>query len=232
MADNKKSFLLYCDSYSMIKQLPDDVAGRLLKHIFSYVNDENPVSDELLINIAFEPIKQQLKRDLLKWESETKERSNAGKKGMENRWAEHNKKKQSITNDNTVINPITNITDSVTVSVNDNVTVNEKKQNIKVDIGFRKLKFSDTLKPYLEKYGKDTLNDFYKYWTEPNKSGTKFRQESEKFWDLEKRLNTWASREKTNFTGRVIPIGPPPKGKIEQGMETMDRVLKSLLVAE
>lgn len=40
----------------------------------------------------------------------------------------------------------------------------------------------------------------------------------------------WYNEKKQG--GRVIPIDPPPKGKIEQGMETMDRVLKSLLVAE
>lgn len=229
MAENKKSFVLYCDSYSMVKQLPDDVAGRLLKHIFSYVNDERPVSEELLINVAFEPIKQQLKRDLKKWAGETKDRSDAGKKGMANRWAEHNKTKQSITKDNTVINTITNITDSVSVS--DSVSVNENEKKINNNIVERKLKFSSTLEPYLEKYGKDLLNAFYKYWTEQNKSNTKFRQELEKFWDLEKRLNTWVLREKQNYTGGGAN-GQPAKGKIEQGMETMDRVLKSILVAE
>jgi NACalpha-BTF3-like transcription factor len=56
--------------------------------------------------------------------------------------------------------------------------------------------FSETLKPYLEKYGSDMLNAFYSYWTEPNKSKTKMRFELEKTWDVERRLNTWASREK------------------------------------
>ena len=68
MAQDKKSFILYSDSQGLINQLPDDVAGRLLKHIYAYVNDENPITDELLLNIAFEPIKMQFKRDLKKWE--------------------------------------------------------------------------------------------------------------------------------------------------------------------
>lgn len=61
--------------------MPDDVAGRLFKHIFSYVNDENPTSDELLLNIAFEPIKQSLKRDLKKWEVRADRSRENGKKG-------------------------------------------------------------------------------------------------------------------------------------------------------
>lgn len=78
MAENKKSFVLYSDSYGMIKQLPDDIAGRLFKHIYAFVNDENPTTDEVLLNIAFEPIKMQLKRDLQKWENKKNTFSNAG----------------------------------------------------------------------------------------------------------------------------------------------------------
>ena len=70
----------------------------------------------------------------------------------------------------------------------------KRKENI-VD---RKLKFSSTLEPFLNVYGKEFLNNFYKYWTEPNKSNTKFRQELEKTWDFERRLETWAKNDK-NF---------------------------------
>jgi len=68
----------------------------------------------------------------------------------------------------------------------------------KFTIDERKLKFSETLKPFLEIYGKEMILKFYQYWTEPNKSNTKFRQEMEKTWDIQRRLNTWASNDK-NF---------------------------------
>ncbi|MGL4598524.1 MAG: hypothetical protein ACRCYO_13485 [Bacteroidia bacterium] len=70
----------------------------------------------------------------------------------------------------------------------------EKKVN---DIDDRKLKFAHTLEPFKEKYSRPMLNDFFKYWTEPNKSGTKFKQEMEKTWSLERRLETWAKNDKT-----------------------------------
>lgn len=81
MAKNKKSFILYCDYIHTFNQLPDDVAGRLIKHLFSYVNDENPETDELLINAVFEPIKQQLKRDLKKYEGIQERNKVNGAKG-------------------------------------------------------------------------------------------------------------------------------------------------------
>jgi len=68
MADNKKSVILYCDVIHTFEVLEDDEAGRLIKHYLRYVNDLNPVAPDKLTQIAFEPIKQQLKRDLIKWE--------------------------------------------------------------------------------------------------------------------------------------------------------------------
>jgi hypothetical protein len=65
----------------------------------------------------------------------------------------------------------------------------------KNNIEERKLKFSSSLQPFLNKYGKDLLNNFYKYWTEENKSGTKFKQELEQTWNLERRLETWSANE-------------------------------------
>ena len=81
MAENKNSFVLYCDLIHTVNQLPNDKAGELFKHILSYVNDEEPTTDDIIINISFEPIKQQLKRDLKKYEGICKRNSQNGKKG-------------------------------------------------------------------------------------------------------------------------------------------------------
>ena len=66
------------------------------------------------------------------------------------------------------------------------------------NIDSRKLKFADTLKPFVEKYGKEMIRSFYDYWTEPNKSNSKFKQELQKTWSLERRLDTWSIND-TNF---------------------------------
>jgi hypothetical protein len=83
MAEGKKSFVLYSDQREIFEQLSDDQAGRLIKHIYSYVNDEDPVTDDLIIKIAFTPIKMQLKRDLKKWETQQEQRKEAGRKSAE-----------------------------------------------------------------------------------------------------------------------------------------------------
>ena len=68
MAKDKKSFVLYCDIIHTIEQLTDEQAGHLFKHVLYYVNDLNPDTNNVITKIAFEPIKQQLKRDLVRYE--------------------------------------------------------------------------------------------------------------------------------------------------------------------
>lgn len=176
MAKDKKGFILYADQKALFDQLPNDKAGELIKFIFAYVNDENPTTDDIIINLAFTPIKQQLKRDLKKFEETKEKRSEAGKAGANKRW-------QNIANDSKRIKAIAKIADNV----NDNVNVKEKV----IDINIRKQTFASSLQPYLEKYGKDFLNEFYLYWTEQSVTNKKLKFELEKTWSLERRLYTW-----------------------------------------
>lgn len=67
MAEDKKGFVLYADLLHTVQKLPNDKAGELFKHILLYVNDQDPKTDDLLIDVTFEGIKQQLKRDLEKY---------------------------------------------------------------------------------------------------------------------------------------------------------------------
>ena len=123
MAKDKKSFILYVDQKDLFNKLPDDIAGKLIKHIYSYVSDENPTSDDLIVEIAFEPIKQQLKRDLKLFEEKRVKRSEAGIIGANKRWQEmpnDANEWQTIANDSKRINGIAKIADNVNVNVNDN----------------------------------------------------------------------------------------------------------------
>jgi hypothetical protein len=78
MAEDKKSILVYADWKNIFEELSDEEAGRLIKHFFRYVNDLNPQAPDRLTKLLFEPIKQTLKRDLVKYEEKReKNRQNA-----------------------------------------------------------------------------------------------------------------------------------------------------------
>lgn len=80
MADGKNTIVVYKDWKNIFEKLTDDEAGKLIKHLFRFVNDENPTSDRL-IELVFEPIKLTLKRDLKHWETVIEKRRESGKKG-------------------------------------------------------------------------------------------------------------------------------------------------------
>ena len=68
MATNKKSVLLYCDLIHTVEKMDDKTAGEFFKHYLRYINDQDPETDNLVIELTFESVKQNLKRDLKKWE--------------------------------------------------------------------------------------------------------------------------------------------------------------------
>jgi hypothetical protein len=130
MAENKRSFLLYVDIIHTVEKLTNEQSGVLFKHILRYVNDKDPVIDNLLVEIAFEPIKQQLKRDLRKYESIVKNRKIAGLASAEKR----KQKQQVSTRVNKCQQTSTNSTDIDNDNDNDIVTVidtDKKKRKCK-----------------------------------------------------------------------------------------------------
>ena len=78
---DKKSFILYTDLIHTVSKLPDENAGKLFKIILEYVNDLNPTVDDLIVDVVFEPIKQQLKRDLQKYSTYIDKQKANGLKG-------------------------------------------------------------------------------------------------------------------------------------------------------
>ena len=199
MAENKKGFVLYADQKSIIDMLPNEKAGELLKHIFAYVNDENPINEDPLINLAFEPIKLQLKRDLQKWQETRVKRSVAGSISAE-------KRKQQNQQVLTSVESVEQTPTKSTVIVNDNVNVNDNvKDKVINNIDSRKTSFANSLKPFLNEYGKDMINEFYLYWTEHGEKDKKMRFEKQTSFDINLRLINWNKRsfQKQNNNSNV-----------------------------
>lgn len=123
MAEDKKSFILYADLVTVIRKLVErdrenktNYAGELFLHILEYVNDNNPIAIDFIVEMAFEPIKLQLKRDLIKWSDFRKKQAENGSKGGR-------PKKENPINPSLYLESQKSLNDNVTVTVND--TVNE-----------------------------------------------------------------------------------------------------------
>lgn len=158
MATNKKGFLLYADQKELFEQLPDEIAGKLIKHIFKYVNDEEPETEDLLLKMAFIPIKQQLKRDLQKWSELRVKRSEAGKRSAEARRNKAQQNEQVLTSVESVEQTLT----KSTVNVNDNVNVNVNV-NDNVNVNNINNAFSEKLKKAFSDEGKKMEVHLFEY---------------------------------------------------------------------
>lgn len=146
MAENKNKVIVYVDWINTFDSLTDEEAGKLIKHFFKYINDNNPEAPDRLTKLLFEPIKQTLKRDLVKWNESSEKHSINGRiggiKSGEARKAmalnnEANEANASVTKQNEA-NEAVSVSDSV--SVNDSVTNNvipaEKAEKAKDKIDF------------------------------------------------------------------------------------------------
>lgn len=175
MAQDKKSFILYADLIHVTEKLTNEQAGILLKHVLRYVNDQNPVAPDQFTEVIFEPIRQNLKRDLVKYENiREKNQSNAKK-----RW-------DAVAFDR--------IPSDAYDAVNDNVNVLNTDNSNKIDD--RKRSFYNSLRDYVKEYSKGLLREFYEYWTEHGPRDRKMRFEKEKSFDVSRRLKTWSANQK------------------------------------
>jgi len=126
MAENKKSFLLYCDLIKSISHLTNEEKGILFQHLLEYVNDLNPTLEDRLLLTAWKPIEIQLKRDLNKFEEVREKRREAGKKSAEVRSVK--KSSTNSTSVNFVEQCLTNSTDND--NDNDNVLLSNNNNEI------------------------------------------------------------------------------------------------------
>ena len=180
MAKEKNGFILYNDIVHTVEELSDEQAGKLFKHILRYVNDKNPITEDVLIKIAFEPIKQSLKRDLVKYENiRTKNKENALK-----RW--NATASESMQTD-------TKNADSVSDSVRVRDSIEERKN-----------KFYDSLSVFVSEFPKEMIRDFYNYWSEHGINDKKMRFEKEKTFGINQRLRTWHSRNPEQYSKTQI----------------------------
>jgi len=155
MAKNKKSFVLYTDIIETVKQLDNEKAGELFKHILSYVNDENPTTDDVIINLVFTPIKLSLKRDLKRYEHRAERSRENGKKGGRPK----TQKTQQVFS-----KPRKPDSDSVSVSDSVNVKKDIYIPTLKefLDHGFTKLAYQNKDAQYYE----HALTSKYNTWKE------------------------------------------------------------------
>lgn len=105
-------------------------------------------------------------------------------------------------------NPTSDNQSLLNTNSNKDLYILNTKETISKDIAKKKISLEqqeqeliNELYKFKDDYTKGMLNDFYLYWTEPNKSKTKCKYTMQKTWDTSRRLKTWERNNfnKTNF---------------------------------
>lgn len=190
--EGKKSFVLYTDLLELVEELTDDEAGLLFKTILRYVNDLNPEIPKE-IKLAFIPIKQDLKRDLKKY-NEQVERINRIN-------AERKRKKEEQTRNDIVttsyevegVNVNVNVNDNDNDNVlskdneNNNSIINNTCSNQALNECKNDTKFDTFWKAYPRKTGKQKCLNWFKIHKPDDALVQKMVQTIEAF----KKSNQW-----------------------------------------
>ena len=181
----RESFVFYRSWYEAIKSFPAEVQGEIYTAIIEYGLYGNETHDMGKITSAiFALVRPQIDSNIARYEN--------GCKG--GRPKNETKTKPNDNQNETKTKPNDNVNDNDLKK--DNSSELSKKENF---FETRKQEFYNQCADFVKQYGKETIREFFDYWTEPNKSKTKMRFELEKTWDLSRRLSTW-NRNGFNFS--------------------------------
>lgn len=176
----RDSYIFYRSFYDAINKLTEHQQLVLYRAITVYsLEGEEPEFEDNVLEAMFSLIKPQLTANNNRY-------ANGKRGGRPRRNQEETKPKPNENQEETNTKPNENDNENVNENENDII-----KPAVSKSIEERDKEFQEKLKPFLDKYGKDTLNKFYLYWSQKNENGKKMLWEMQKVFDIGKRLATW-----------------------------------------
>lgn len=166
----KDSFILYTEQKEVIDKLTDEQAGKLIKAIYEYVETDKMPQLDSLLEIVIIPFKQNIDRNIDKWEQIKQKRSEAGKIG-----AEIKKQKQAkLANANFVKSKEANQAVNVNENVNENVNVKDEKIHFADYVTMTNAEYEKLVSTYSKEFADQciTVLDNYK-----GANGKKYRSD-------------------------------------------------------
>jgi len=202
----KKSFILHTDLVFVLRKMPVEQRGDLFLKILEYANGNEIDTNDLIVDLTFEPIKCQLDRDLIKYKSTIERQVANGKLGgrppknsQNNSETQNNPLVSEITQNNPLVFLETQKTqaflnkpkkaDSDSDSDSDNVNDNVKnKYNIEsaAKAATQKTESSLNVKKLYNEFV-STLNDG---WNKPIVDWLKYKMERKEYYRSERSLST------------------------------------------
>ena len=112
-----------------------------------------------------------------------------------------------------------NVTHSESVRNADKVKESKVKES---KVKESKESFSEMLSPYIQELNSE-YDNFFSYWTEKNSRG-KERWESEKFFDISRRIKTWMQNQNKFGNNKPLTTSEPAPGKMTKNLNQMQEI--------
>lgn len=194
MKQKRDSFVFYRSFIEAVDQAPLEEQPQIYKCIYMYALDgvePDQSSLSTIGRIIWMMAKPQLDKN---WERYLNALKGGAPKGFCNNPNGRRGTNQKQTKNKPNVHDCLNANES---------SIEDKKESAiapKKNVSFsslqeRQKEFIETLKPFVEIYDKDMVNEFYAYWSEPNRDCTKMRFELEKTWEVSRRLAKWKRKE-------------------------------------
>ena len=202
----RNSFVFYRSFNEAMAELSESDQLTLYRAIVGYGLDGQEASfDSSYLRMAWKLIKPQLDANWRRYENGCKggapvgSRNNpSGRRGNQPRTNQELTKNKRNDNDNDNDNVNVDNKESTIVPKKDELSLPAKssmKQKQEAMLK-HKAEFKEELSKFVGLYSSEMLNDFFSYWTEPNRSHTKMLFETKQTWDTSRRLSRW---EKNNY---------------------------------
>ncbi|MCT4088807.1 hypothetical protein HZP82_15615 [Elizabethkingia anophelis] len=202
----RDSFIFYRSFYEAIKELPRDIQGEVLTTIMEY-GLEGVTTDNLkpVARAIFTLIKPILDANNQRFVNGSK----GGRKPSNNQDETENKPKGNQEETKVLPNKEEDVEEEEEVEVDVDKEGEKKHAPTKPFSKLSKDEFYNSLAEHVGEYSKQTVRDFFDYWTEPSASG-KMKFQLEKTWSIPHRLATW-KRNEGKFGGVQQAVKPTKK---------------------
>ena len=195
----KDSFILYTEQKEVIDKLTDEQAGKLIKAIYEYVETDKMPQLDSLLEIIIIPFKQNIDRNIDKWEQIKQKRSEAGKIGAEIKKQKQAKQANANFAKSKEANQAVNV--NVNENVNDNVNVKDKKIHFADYVTMTNAEYEKLVSTYSKEFADQciTVLDNYK-----GANGRKYKSDYRAIlsWVIEKVKQEQAKEPKKQYEQR------------------------------
>lgn len=196
--ETRKSFVFFLEWADCLMELTAEERLNVYDALMQYVRTGEAPTLSGASNIAFKFIMHDFQRADAQYQRRLRQRSEAGRKHRGNQYTQNTEETTTAPSAEPAPEPQTEEVQTADLQYSQPAEPAPPANPAPTHVDEKREAFKSQLKPYLEQYGRETLNAFFGYWTEPTPDGKRLRYELQPTWSTAHRLRAWKEREQAH----------------------------------